>query len=279
MRRLSAAEKPPEANTFALLADPHIAAQAELEVRGACMSKNLGAVSRDILDRPQRPAATLINGDCAYLAGLPGDYVQLARLLQPLRDAGLPVHLALGNHDDRANLWAGIKESRAGKGVVMDKHVAMIRSAHANWFLLDTLEAVNKTPGSLGDEQLQWLTAALDQHADKPAILVGHHNPHLREVENKTGLKDTDRLLAVARPRKHVKAYVFGHTHNWSVETDEQGFHFINLPPVGYVFNPARPNGWVTATLGASGIRLELHALDREHPEHGQVKELSWRPS
>jgi 3',5'-cyclic-AMP phosphodiesterase len=276
-RPLFAAPPAADPHQFALLADTHIPETPDLAARGVNMSAHLTTVGRELAALPTRPAAALINGDCAYLAGTPGDYANLVKLLAPLRAHGVPIHLTLGNHDHRENFRAGLAEAQAGQGTVTDKHVTILRAPRANWFLLDSLEAVNKTPGSLGEAQLQWLTRALDEHADKPAILFAHHNPHLREVENKTGLKDTEQLLEIARPRRHVKAYVFGHTHNWNLQTTGDGLHMINLPPVAYVFDKARPSGWVHATLTADGISLELRSLDPAHPEHGQVKELRWR--
>ena len=41
-------------------------------------------------------------------------------------------------------------------------------------------------------------------------------------------------------------AYIYGHTHNWKVESDTSGIHLINLPPVSYVFREGEPSGWVT---------------------------------
>lgn len=276
-RSLSAADKPVDPHLFALLADTHIAESPDAESRGVNMSAHLTATGKALTALARRPAAVLINGDCAYNAGKPEDYANLVKLLDPLRAAGLPIHMTLGNHDDRANFRAGVAEAKGGQEAVTGKHAAVLRTPRANWFLLDSLEAVNKTPGSLGEAQLEWLAKELDAGAGKPAILFAHHNPHLVEVENKTGLKDTAALLAIARPRRHVKAFIFGHTHNWEVKTDETGFHFINLPPVAYVFNKARPSGWVEALVKPDGLRLQLHALDEQHAEHGQVRELKWR--
>ena len=79
------------------------------------------------------------------------------------------------------------------------------------------------------------------------------------------------------RPRKQVKAYIFGHTHNYSVKKDYSGIHLINLPPSAYVFKEGEPTGWIHATLQRRGIRLELRCLDPKHPKHAEVHELKWR--
>jgi len=91
------------------------------------------------------------------------------------------------------------------------------------------------------------------------------------------GLKDTQSFLEVVRPRKQVKAYVYGHTHNWKLEQDTSGIHFINLPPVSYVFREGDPSGWVLARIGKSGMQLEFRGIDPSAAAHGQVTNLEWR--
>jgi 3',5'-cyclic-AMP phosphodiesterase len=121
---------------------------------------------------------------------------------------------------------------------------------------------------------LDWLGAALDKNADKPALVLVHHNLGLGA---NMGLKDTTALLDVIRPRKQVKAYIFGHTHTWNVEQDSSGIHLINLPPVAYVFQEGQPSGWVHATVENKKMRLELSCVDKTHKSHGQKIELEWR--
>jgi hypothetical protein len=83
--------------------------------------------------------------------------------------------------------------------------------------------------------------------------------------------------MAVLRPRKQVKAYLFGHTHVWQHEQDESGIHLVNLPPVAYVFKEGEPSGWTQATMKRDGLKLQLQCLDRKHKDHGQVLDLKWR--
>jgi hypothetical protein len=268
-------QKPVDFHTFALLSDTHIAADPKAALRGAVMAEHFTRVIGEINALPHRPMHALVNGDCALLRGEPADYATFATLAKPLLAAGLPLHLTLGNHDDRAHCWAGIAEAGAAKRAVKDRHVALLETPDANWLLLDSLDKVNFTPGVIGADQLGWLTDTLAKHADKPAIVVAHHNP--AEEAHKGGLTDWDKLIAVLAPRRQVKAFVFGHTHNWRVMQHDSGIHLVNLPPVAYVFKADRPSGWVHATTSPTGISLKLNSLDPAHPEHGLVKELKWR--
>jgi hypothetical protein len=76
---------------------------------------------------------------------------------------------------------------------------------------------------------------------------------------------------------KQVKAFIFGHTHDWNLSQHPCGVHLINLPQTAYAFQAGRPSGWVRATLARDSMEIELRCLDLHHPEHAQVKRLKWR--
>ncbi len=271
---LRGAQPSVEPDAYALLSDTHIAADQSLVARGINMAEHLRQATREILAWPKRPAAAFVCGDCAYNMGRPGDYTAFYERLEPLRDGGIPMHLIVGNHDDRENFLRlpGIRSEQ--KAAVPDKDVALVRTTHANWFLLDSLEKTNSTPGLLGPEQLAWLAKTLDANPEKAAIVMVHHNPG---ISGNSGLKDTVALFEIIRPRKQVKAYVFGHTHVWKVEQDLTGLQLINLPALAYTFSASEPSGWVHAKLSSGGIRLEMRCTDPKHTAHGQVHDLQWR--
>jgi Icc protein len=224
---------------------------------------------------PKRPAGVFVVGDCAYNSGEKNDYGTFTELLNPVRLAEMPVHLTLGNHDNRERFWDALEEQKAAKRPLADRQAAMVASPQVNWFVLDSLEKTLSTPGLLGQEQLDWLAKVLDENSAKPALILIHHNPGT--ASSVEGLKDTAALFEVIRPRRQVKAYIFGHTHNWSITRDGSGIHLINLPPVSYVFREGNPSGWVHATLRSDGMRLELRCVDRTRKDHGQTTHLTWR--
>jgi 3',5'-cyclic-AMP phosphodiesterase len=272
---LLAAAKPSDPNSWALLADTHLAADRGRVAHGINMTAHLTSVSQELLALPKSPAGVFIAGDCAYNSGQKDDYAVLADLLEPIRRGQMPVHLALGNHDNRERFWDALQEQKAASRPLADRQVALVRTARANWFVLDSLEKTLSTPGLLGQEQLDWLAGTLDANPGKPALVLVHHNPG--KLGTVSGLKDTEALFAIVRPRKQVKAYIFGHTHVWHVEQDLSGIHLVNLPPVAYVFQPSEPYGWVHAMLERKGMRLELRCIDPAHKAHGQVVKLQWR--
>lgn len=273
--QLHAAMRRTDATAFALLADTHIAADPAKLTRAVNMTDHFNTVTREIIGLPQRPAGVFIVGDCALSSGEPGEYAQFTTLLDPLRADGLTLNLALGNHDHRENFWAALASQKAAKRPVADKQVALIKSKHVNWLLLDSLEKTLQTPGALGEAQLRWLGETLEANRKTPAVIVVHHNPG---DDNKiAGLKDTGALFEIIRTRKQVKAWVYGHTHNWKVTQDPSGVHLVNLPPVAYIFREGDPSGWIHATTRRDGMKLELRATDPKHKAHGQIVDLKWR--
>jgi Icc protein len=276
-RNLFAAEKPVDERSWVLFSDPHIAADSMMVHGDVNMTENFKIAGREVMGLPQRPAGFFLNGDCAFNSGEVADYSALSGLLKPIRKGQIPICLTLGNHDNRDHFWTALKMEKALPHPVADHQVALVETPHANWIVLDSLEQTLSTPGLLGPAQLDWLAHSLDAHPDKPALVMVHHNPSFFGGHEKTSLKDTAELLAVLRPRKQVKALIFGHTHVWQNKTDDSGIQLINLPPVGFVFAPGRPSGWVHARLKDEGIRLELRCQDQTHPQHGQVVELPWR--
>ena len=260
-------------NRWALLADTHIWERRDGLYREVKPAENLAQAQGEILALQPPPAAAFVAGDTAFLQGHAADYAVLLDLVKPIRTAGVPVHLALGNHDDRDNFHKAITaaEPKTAPSPVAGKCVAVLETPRVNWFLLDSLDKTGVTAGVLGKAQLDWLAKALDARRGKPAIVLAHHYLFLPG-----GLDDTDDLLEVLVPRRQVKAYIFGHSHAWRHSTWED-IHLLNLPAVAWVFEKTQPHGWVDLTLSAAGAAVVLHAFDKKHPKNGERLELKWR--
>jgi 3',5'-cyclic AMP phosphodiesterase CpdA len=259
---------------LALLSDVHIDADRAASEWGVVMFEHLHKTVAEVVGLEAKPQSVLINGDCAHMQGRSEDYKVLIELLAPLREAGMPIHLSMGNHDNRENLWSTIPRAQSHEGKLADRQIAIVELERANLFLLDSLQKTNFTPGALGDEQVKWLSEALDARMEKPAIIFVHHQPDESPLTN--GLTDTKALMHVLAPRKQVKAMFFGHTHIWDVRS-RSGIHCVNLPAVAYPFQKQQPTGWVDAHIREDGINLELRCVDTTHPKHGQRVQLTWR--
>jgi Icc protein len=275
-RTLSAALPSPAAtplapDRLALLSDTHVSGS----ILNTSMAHNLTTAVNQVLALPQAPQRVLISGDCAHLTGQSGDYKEYARRIKPLSDAGLPLNMTLGNHDHREHFWDILPKEQTDARFTMHRQSMVIPTTNANWFLLDTLNQDNRESGELGKDQLDWLAAELDAHTQKPALIMLHHDP-LRNGKPAT-LIDAPLLLAIARPRRHVKAMFFGHTHIWSVTQDTSGIHLVNLPALGYTLWMKSFLGWVDARIYSDNAFLMVHALDPNQKENHQITHLTWR--
>jgi 3',5'-cyclic-AMP phosphodiesterase len=256
---------------FILLADTHIDQNPNRIVRDEFnLAGNLKlAVNRILENKSRMPAAVIINGDAAISRGLAEDYRTLIKLLNPISEAGIPIHITMGNHDDRGPFYEVLPEMRPDEVFVDDSHNEIIETPHTYLFLLDTLDQVNEAPGILGQPQLDWLDEALQQYKDKPVMLFGHHTT--------TGLQDMNKLYEVTHRHRHVKAYFFGHSHRWII-SKHQDLHLINHPTTAYVFDENEPLAFVHADFKSDHVKIRLDCLDRRHVWHGQEGSLRYRP-
>jgi len=269
-------------NRVALLADTHISSDPNLSYPGTKwpgspvkesehesvnMAQSLAAVANSVTILNPLPAHLIINGDCAMGRGTEAEYKELLRLLEPIRAAGITVHVTIGNHDNRQNLWEllpFLKKERMGV------QAGVIELPHAHLVLLDS-----GRKGILGDKQLHWLAQELDGRADKPALVFGHFNPYPnRGVRPIKGMHDGASLLKLLAKRKHARAYFYGHTHEW--QQDRRGhLHLINQPAVSYYFGKGHAHGWVDMRLTQKSADLELRCIGPKHRQHGDRMQVS----
>ena len=269
-------------NRVALLADTHISADPNLarsgtkwpgspvkedEHESVNMAQCLAAAVKSVIALNPRPAHLIVNGDCALSVGNKAEYKEFLRLVEPLRAAGITIHVTIGNHDNRENLWKllpFLKEEQ------MDVHAGVIELPHANLVLLDSGKR-----GVLGDEQFSWLAKQLDERRDKPALIFSHINPiPNRGVRPNRGMRDGASLLKLLAERPHARAYFYGHTYEWQYDQRDH-LHLINQPAVSYYFGKGHAHGWVDMKLSKTSADLALQCINHEHPQHGERRQLN----
>ena len=269
-------------NRVALLADTHISVDPsrvypgtkwpgtpvkEGEHESVNMAACLAEAAKSVLALNPRPAHLIVNGDCALSNGKESEYKEFLRLVEPLRAAGITVHVTIGNHDNRENLWKSLpflKEEQMGV------QAGVVELPHANLVLLDSGKR-----GVLGEEQLDWLAKELDQRADKPALIFGHYNPYPnRGVRPIKGMSDGPSLLKVLAERKHARGYFYGHTHEWQYDQRDH-LHLINQPAVSYYFGKGHAHGWVDMKLTETTAELELQCIDPKHKQHREQRQVT----
>ncbi|XAL99726.1 metallophosphoesterase [Phycisphaeraceae bacterium D3-23] len=226
----------------------------------------------------RKPAYALVCGDCALDVGRPGDYEQFLNLTVAMLEQGVPVHCVLGNHDNTENFYeAGVARAPETPPVT-NKHVTVVETARANWLLLDSLQETSVVSGRLGETQIGWIAETLDDLDDKPVNLMVHHNFDWTQRDGTNwGLRDADAFFEVISPANKVKSIFFGHSHNWQHSQRDDGIYLVNLPPTGYVFDRAHPNGWVDCHQKTDGLDLRLNCCDRRHAQHRERVEIEYR--
>ena len=268
-------------NRVALLADTHISADPDLvypgtkwpgslvkegEHESVHIVKCLVLSAKSVIALNPRPAHLIVNGDCTFGRGTEAEYKQFLKLVEPIRAAGITIHVTIGNHDNRGNLW---KLLPFLKKEHMGVQAGVIELPHANLVLLDSGN------GALGDKQLNWLAKQLDERADKPALIFSHYNPYNnRGVRPIKGMRDGSSLLKLLAKRKHAKAYFYGHTHEWQHDRLDH-LHLINQPAVSYYFGKGHAHGWVDMKLTKTSVDLELHCINRTHKQHSDRRQFS----
>lgn len=271
--------EPPE-QQVAFLSDTHISADPNTEARGIKMAEHLEKVVGKVVDTLPSGSHVIVNGDCAYLKGLPEDYATFAKLMRPIMDANLRLHVTMGNHDDRGPLYQQLSSQKANDVAVEDKHVDVIRMRDHDLVLLDSLWKVNQVTGKIGSQQIDWLNQFLSSDSNRPVLVIGHHNMQFTPPANGkaySGVQDTSELTKLLERHPKVKAYFYGHTHRWEnrmLRGDGEGktesLHLINLPAVAYVFDTKQPSGWVHGTFSDKSLKLKLHSLDSSHPNEAE---------
>ena len=155
-----AAEVPVDPDRMALLSDVHILGDATVVHKGVNMADHLRQACGEVAKLDKRPAAAVVCGDCAFHTGEAADYATFLSLVKPLREAGMPLHLALGNHDRRDTFWKAVPPAEGVKRPVEDRQTLAFQSPRTNWFVLDSLDKTNATPGIVGEKQIAWLAGA-----------------------------------------------------------------------------------------------------------------------
>ena len=207
-----------------LLSDLHLG-QAGAAGRDpeSCLAAALDQIAAEHGDA----ATVIVLGDLSD-AGRSEDYARLRSLAAALP---MPLHLMLGNHDDRGRFRAVF----GGAGPVQQQ---VTLGCGTPLYLLDTNDG-GRDGGSLSDGRLDWLDAALAA-ADRPGFVFLHHPPvpTFAPLFDGIGLDDRAALAAcLARHPGKVRAAIFGHCH-MTLAGALAGVPALGLPSLCVQFRP-----------------------------------------
>lgn len=139
-----------------------------------------------------------------------GDADDYARLKAQLADLPMPVHLMIGNHDDRPTFAQAFPDLVSDDGFVQYAVPLSIGTA----LCLDTWGPETHA-GHFCARRAAWLAAHLDQ-SEGPVWIFMHHNPVPIQIApmDKIMLLDADRFADTVAPHAEKIRHIFhGHCH------------------------------------------------------------------
>jgi 3',5'-cyclic AMP phosphodiesterase CpdA len=179
----------------------------------------------------ERPDFLLISGDLVANGGDASQWQVFDRETAPLRDAGIKIYPALGNHDLRGDLPTALSNYFQRFTYLLDSRYYSVRAGNA---LILTLDSSLDHPGG---EEMQWFDKQIDSLSkDIDFVIVQlHHPPLTRSRDEMLGGGHSPRRqeqamakFLEARQSKTRARFVVvaGHVHNYE-RYQEGGVMFI----------------------------------------------------
>ncbi len=190
---------------FIVLSDLHLGPPGE-PVNGLDTGARLAAAVETINRDHSNADFVLLAGDLAD-QGQEVAYHALRDLLAPLVP---PVHITLGNHDDRStflSVWGTERDDPQGRvSEVIDRGGYRV-------ILLDTSEP-GLVSGRLCEGRQAWLVERLVEAEDKPVIVVMHHHANRLSLPvDAIALEDGPRFSQILGAHPDVRQVIAGHVH------------------------------------------------------------------
>ncbi len=205
--------------------------------------KRLDQVLRHIEDGPNKPDLLLATGDLVDL----GDIDSYRRLESAFSMCKFPVHMCLGNHDDRANFITHFPDVRVADGFVQ----YAIELDGLRLLMLDTLEE-GRHGGAFCSVRANWLRQELSKDQATPTIIVMHHPP----VEVGIDWMNTDpsepwvsNFSDAIAGASNIKGILCGHVHR-------------------AIAAPWRGTAVAVCASTAPQVTLDLRPIDLDHPDN-----------
>lgn len=204
-----------------IFTDPHITDAGDTIIGLDPLQRFAQGLAHAISHHPDA-SGIIISGDLTHH----GSPIQYARLKDCLAECPIPVHLMLGNHDDRANFSNAFEQNtEAAFGFIQFR----LDYDHHTILCLDTkdADAPDHHSGLLCAKRLTWLDRQLKDAKGQFITVICHHPPH--EVGfpgmDAIRLRNGGALLARA---KGFDQLICGHVHR-TIMGSLQGLPFAML--------------------------------------------------
>ncbi|MBN9307789.1 metallophosphoesterase, partial [Devosia sp.] len=199
----------------------------------------------------------ILAGDLADL-GHTAAYERLQRIIERMP---IPVHITLGNHDDRSTFLDVFGAGHAADTGKVDK---VIDSKGYRVIVLDSAEP-GRVDGVLEAEQIDWLKARLAEAADRPVIVVLHHNANaLHIASDDIRILEPDAFIEALKTHPDIRQVIAGHVHLTST-ANYRGLQFTTLAGGHYSvgFNVDQPMAPFRRLTGPGQMAVIIGTEDR----------------
>ncbi|MEY4966121.1 MAG: hypothetical protein RL274_1704 [Pseudomonadota bacterium] len=193
--------------TIAQITDLHITTSAH-PVDQVRNEVRLRAVLKAIHALKPRPSAILLTGDLADH----GEAQEYAGLQAILREAEIPLHYGVGNHDRRQAFRKAFPATPVDENGFVQYAVTV---GDLRIVMCDTLEE-GANGGGFCEARAAWLARTLAAAPDTPTILALHHPPiasGIAWMDEPEGAPWLSRLAAVIHEQKQILTISCGHMH------------------------------------------------------------------
>ncbi len=163
-----------------------------------------------------------------------GSMTSYQRLHEALLPFDVPSFWFAGNHDVMNNMRA------ISQGTEHLENV--IRTPHWQLILLNS-QVEGSVYGNLADDELQFLEQTLSECPDLHTLISLHHHPIAMESDwmDQIGVKNGEKLMAIARKHANVKCILWGHVHQDSDRMID-GIRMLSTPSTCVQFTPESEN-------------------------------------
>ncbi len=234
-----------------------------------------------VLAMSPRPARVVCFGDIGLSYGLAADYAASRPILRRIVDAGIGLHLTMGNHDRRSSFLKSWPEY-GRDALVPGRFTQVISLGAADLVLLDTLKGTDDraendmgpVEGTIDPAQLAWFEKFVAE-AKRP-FFVGSHQ--FRDLYIKG-----EKPIARAAKSAFFAGWIYGHDHTWCPDVAVASWrrHLIcptlALPStglwgdIGYVLFRTNSDG-ATASLVQSDFFFQTPTAHAVRPRQWDVR-------
>lgn len=241
---------------FVVMSDLHLVPEGELSMTLDTAARLEQAVDA-VVSRYGDADFCVLAGDLADL----GQRAAYERLQTIVARLPIPVHITLGNHDDRPTFLEVFGAEFAGETGNVDK---VIDVKGYRVILLDSSEP-GRVDGVLTIEQIDWLRARLAEAADRPVIVILHHNANALHIASDTiRMLEPDPFIAALKTHPDIRQVIAGHVHITSTATF-RGLPFTTLAGGHYSvgFNVDQPDVPFKRLTGPGQMAVVVGTDDR----------------